>query len=190
MSKEKNYLLFLKKIESLGVNATKLDEKYGEQIKNASFSMNTDKNVAYDGSFLEVILRVLTPYALKLNEMLPEEQRVDKNKLVKICLFHQISKCLMFEPNDNKWEIEKRGLLYKYAKYDYALKCGTRSLVMCLNDFDMKFTDEEVEAMTIMDRSSEDAQAKFYSSELATIIRIANEMVYVTKFNNVNDNKN
>ena len=58
------------------------------------------------------MLKVLTPYAVKLNELLPEDMRVNKNTLVKVCLLHHIAKAVRLVPNDNQWEVEKRLLTY------------------------------------------------------------------------------
>ena len=71
------------------VDQASLMEKYGELLKNATFTNSNEFGNAYDGSLIENVLKVLTPYAVKLNELLPEEQRVDKTILVKVCLFYR-----------------------------------------------------------------------------------------------------
>jgi len=88
---EKNFSLYTKKLAQIGVNVDKLTELYGDKIMKASFTNSNEFDNAYEGSLLEIILKVLTPYAVKLNELLPEEQRVDKDTLVKVCLLHQIA---------------------------------------------------------------------------------------------------
>lgn len=177
--KEKNLSLYFKKLEELGVPTAKLREKYEAKLLDASFTNSNDYGNAYDGSFLENILRVLTPYAVNINEILPEDKKVDKDTLVKICLLHQVSKCVRLIPNDNMWEIEKRGLLYKYDSNLPSVRGGLHSLTMC-QECGINFTLEEVEAMVTNDRDLTDDQYRWHSSILSSIVRQANELTYLT----------
>jgi len=176
--REKNYQLYLKKLSQVGVNAEILNEKYGELLKNATFTNTNDFGNAYDGSLIEIVLKVLTPYAVRINELLPSEQQVDKNTLVKICLLHHIGKCVRLIPNDNQWEIEKRGMLYKYDSSQPSIRVGLHSLVMAQNCM-IPFSAEEAEVMTVNDRDLTDDQSRWHSSVMATIVRQANELTYV-----------
>ena len=176
--KEQNYQLFLKKLSQLNIDTKLLDEKYGNIIKNATFTNNNDFGNAYEGSLIEILLKILTPYAVRLNELLPQEKQVDKNTLVKICLLHQISKSLRIIPNDNQWEIEKRNLVFKYDASQPAIRTGLHSLVMA-QECSINFTAEEAEAMTINDRDLSDDQARWHSSTMASIVRMANELTYL-----------
>lgn len=178
--KEKNYLLFKQKMEKYGVEANTIDGFFGDKLKNATFLMVKENGDAvYDGALLHVVLRTLTPYAIKLNGLLPENIQVNQDSLVKVCLLHQISKAVMFEPNDDEWQKEKRGCLYKYSKTDASLRMGMRS-VFIAQELGIKFTEVEMEAMTILDRQFDDKQSNFYSSPLSTILRQAAELTYLT----------
>lgn len=171
-----NYVLFLKKLEGVGVDYTSIVKYVGENnLKNATFAINTDMGMAYDGSLINIILRKVTKYAVLINQMLPESVRVNEESLIKVCLLHQISKAIMFEENDSTWEKTNRGLLYKYSELEGTLRCGERSAYICLSN-GVQFTPEEYEAMRIMDKDSEDTYAKFYSSPIATIVKQANEL--------------
>lgn len=176
--KKKNYEVFLKKLEQVGVETTALDETYGEKLMNASFTNSNENGQAYDGSFIEIILKKLTPYAVRINELLPEEIRVDKNSLVKICLLHQIAKSIRLVKNDNLWEIEKRSLLYKYDNNLPAIRTGFHSLLMC-TECGIQFTVQEAEAMTVNDREMSDDQARWHSSIFSNIVRQASELTYM-----------
>lgn len=105
-TKEKNYRLFLKKLQSIGLPVDNINANYGNAIMNASFTITNEKGNAYDGSLLEIILKTLTPYALKLNELLPQALQVERDSLIKVSLLHHLSKALTIIPNDNQWEIE------------------------------------------------------------------------------------
>ena len=178
-TKEKNFSLFIKKLSQLGIETERLENNYGEFIKNGSFTNSNEFGNAYEGSLLEIILKTLTPYAVKLNELLPEEKRVDKDTLVKICLLHQLAKSVRLIPNDNAWEIEKRHLTYKYNSELPSIRTGLHSLILCQNS-GIEFTTEEAEAMTVNDRDLTDDQARWHSSIMATIVRQASELTYLT----------
>lgn len=178
-TKEKNLMLFFKKLSKLGIDTARLEETYGTSIMNGSFTNSNEFGNAYEGSLLEIVLKTLTPYAVKLNELLPEDKRVDKNTLVKICLLHQLAKAIRLIPNDNAWEIEKRGLVYKYNNDLPSIRTGLHSLILCQN-CGIEFTVEEAEAMTVNDRDLTDDQARWHSSIMATLVRQASELTYLT----------
>ena len=178
VDKLKNYELFLKKLNQLGIDTTKLAEEYGELLADATFSVNSDNGLAYDGALLETLLYKLTPYAVKINDLYPTEVQVDKRSLVKVCLLHQIAKAIRLVKNENEWEIKNRGLVYTYAKNQPSIRTGLHSLVMAQN-CGIQFTAEEAEAMTVNDRDLTDDQARWHSSLMASIVRQASEMVYL-----------
>lgn len=173
--KLKNLSIFFKKLNDSGVDTTSLQEKYESQLLNASFALTNETFSAYDGSLLHIVLRMLTPCALQLNNIYHESIKVSTETLVKVCLLHQISKSLMFTPNDNEWEVKNRGMVYKYAPYDFAFKMGMRSLMMCY-ECNIELTPMEIEALTILDRYDNDEQARFRCNVISMIIRQANEI--------------
>ena len=182
--KQHNFDLFIKKLNQLGIETDQLVETIGEKLKNASFSISNEKGYGLcgDGTLIEVILKVLTIFAVKLNGLFAEDARVNQETLVKVCLLHQIAKAVILIPNDNPYEIEKRGLIYKYDSTQPSIRTGLHSLVLA-QSFGIKFTPEEAEAMTINDRDLSDDQARWHSSQLASIVRQANEMTYLQAIN-------
>lgn len=176
--KNKNFRLFLSKLSNIGIDSDKIEERLGDTLLNGTFALSNDNGCAYDGSLLHVVLRILTPFAIKINEILPENQKVNQQSIVKVCLLSHLAKCQMFVKNDNPWEIEKKGLLYKYAKSDVALKMGAKSILLC-QEMGITFTPEEFEAMLILDKDDNDLQSKFYSNALSIIIKQANELTYL-----------
>ena len=177
-NKEKNLRLFFGKLEKLGINPSILEEKYGDRLMNATFTNSNEFGNAYDGSFLEIVLKVLTPFAVRLNELLQEEQRVDKDTLVKVCLLHQIAKAVRIVPNGNQWEIEKRGLVYKYDSDLPSIRTGLHSVSMCF-ECGIPLSTDEIEVMTINDRDLSDDQARWHASVMASLVRQANELTYI-----------
>ena len=165
--KLKNYSLFILKLQQIGIDTTILEEKYKEQLINAIFNLNSGG----EGSLLQIVMRTLTPNALKLAELnKPEKMSVDTNTVIKVCLLMHLSKVTMFQKG-------KTENTFTYAPYPYGLKMGLRSIAMC-EECGIHLTAEEIEAITILDRETEE-QAKFFASPLATIIKIANELTFL-----------
>lgn len=174
----KNFELFIKKVEQCGVNVEKLVDKYGDFLREASFTNINDHGNAYPGSMIEIVLKKLTPYAVRINELLPDFQKVDKTTLVKVCLLHHIGKAIKLIPNDNQWEVDKRLMTYKYNNELPSIRTGLMSLSM-LNECGIFLTKEEIEALTINDRDLTDDQSRFFASAMASIVRMANELTYI-----------
>ena len=183
--KQINFDLFIEKLKKVGVDCDKLVELYGDKIKNASFSVSNEDSNAYDGSLVNTVLRVLTPNAVRLNDILPQNIKVEKNAIVKVCLLSHISKAIRLIPNDNKWEIETRNIKYKFDPNLPSIRTGLHSVVIA-NECGIPLTASEVEAMTVMDKDAEDKQTKYFSSPLATIIKQANELTYLILRSNQN----
>lgn len=171
---QKNYAIFLKKMEELGIDSEKITEVFGDSLIKATFAMDAKSGLAYEGSLLNVILRTLTPYALKLNEILPENLKLPKENIVKICLLQHLAKTEMFVKCENDWDI-RNGRFYKFNPKNIALRLGARSLALALR-LGVTFTDVEIEAMTIVDKDSNDEQAKFFANPISVIVRQANEL--------------
>lgn len=179
---EKNFNIFKKKLQEVccELNIEVLNE-YEEKIKYASFSLTNENNIAYDGSLLQIVLRILIPYAIKINELLPQELKVEQSSIIKVGLLMHLSKCEMFKKNLDTWQVEKLGKNYVYEEYDYALKLGMHSIILA-RKLNIDFTPIEYESMIILDREN-DKQTEYYSSPLATIIKQANQLTFLqTRF--------
>lgn len=177
----KTYETYLKKLIACGVSeesCNKLREKYGDILYIASYSTKSDSGLAYEGSMIETALKKLAVFAVKINELYPEQIRVNKESLVKVCLLQHISKAQRLTKSNDTWRIEKLGELYNYTSGMPAIGTGLHSLIMAV-ECGIVFTPFEAEAMTIIDRQEDDPQAKYHSSMLTSIVKQANEMVYV-----------
>lgn len=170
-----NFLLYRKKLETVcDEDLSQFFDDLGELIKNATFSSIEESGLAYDGSFVIMVLKNISKYAFKLNEMLNEDLKVDTKSLIKVCLLHHISKIFLYKKTKDEWK-KSKGMIYEYNETNNALKGGLKSVSICLK-YGIKFTEEEIEAMTIMDR--DDEQSKYYSSMLSVLVKESNELSY------------
>lgn len=148
-----------------------------DAVMNATYANTENTGLAYDGSFTETVI-ALTVYAIKINELLPEEKQVSKESIAKVALLSQIGKVLLFKPQTNDWRRKNLGENYTYAELDGAIRVGERSILIAMNS-GVKFTEFEFEAMRIMDKQNENADnySKYFSGTLSMVIKQANEMI-------------
>lgn len=174
-----NYKRFLSNLITPD-GANKVIELLGgdDKVMNATFGMSEDSGSAYPGAFVENAIAI-AEYAKKINETLPEHLRVDNKSIYRVALLQHIAKVTMYVENDNEWEVKNRGFIYKFIDQDTALRCGERALFL-LMQAGVVLTEDEFEAIRIVDKSKEDdAYSKFFSNILAFVIRQANEVVSV-----------
>lgn len=182
----KNYLLWITKLEDNNCFSEKLVDLYGGLIKISSYGMSLDTGAAYDGALITTILWKICKYAININNMLPDNLQVDKKSLLKVCLLQHIGKAVMYKKQDNAYNISK-GYLFKFNdNLDTSLKCGERSIFMCMES-GIPLTEEEYEAMKIIDKD-DDSKQTYYSSLLTTIVKNANSLANAelkTEYNNI-----
>ena len=85
-----------------------------DAVMNATYANTDSTGLAYDGSFTETVI-ALTVYAIKINDLLPEEKQVSKESIAKVALLSQIGKVLLFKPQTNDWRRKNLGENYSYA---------------------------------------------------------------------------
>lgn len=148
-----------------------------DAVMNATYANTDNTGLAYDGSFTETVI-ALTVYAIKINDLLPEEKQVSKESIAKVALLSQIGKVLLFKPQTNEWRRKNLGENYSYTELDGAIRVGERSILIAMNS-GVKFTEFEFEAMRIMDKQNENADnySKYFSGTLSMVIKQANEMI-------------
>lgn len=146
-------------------------------IMEASFGMTKDSGCAYEGAFLENVLRI-ADIAMNINDnIFPEEKRVLPKSIYRVVLLQHLSKVTMYENNTNQWEIDNRGILYKFRDTNVVLKGGERVILLLLKSGIQDITEEEYEAIRIIDKMKEDDFAiTKHVSTLACIVRQANEI--------------
>lgn len=184
LTQEKKQSVFdtcIKKLVENGVSeeaAKKLSETYGNAIREGSYSTSNEFGLAYYGSLPYISLTKLAAYAFKINGLYPEVVRVPQASIIKVALLQHISKALMLEPTKDEYKLKKLNMPFEYVKGKTSLRTGIWSMLMAMN-CGVTFTEEEAEAMTIIDKDDDDIQAKFHKKTLASIIKMANEMVYI-----------
>ena len=169
------------------------EEELKNQLKTASGALSIETGLAYPGALI-VHINLFTNIAERLAKMVCGTfPGVSKESLVKVCCIQHLSKIEMYEPNDNQWEIDKRGFVFKFADLDGCLKFGERSALNALN-LGVKLSPVEFEAVCCLDKDGEDAKnRKYMVNILSMIVRQANELAYaierekLNKLNSIED---
>lgn len=185
----KEWVTFWGNMQLCGLDTYFTEDSLQEQLKTAAGALSMDTGLAYPGALL-VHINLLTKVASRLAKMVCGTfSNLSEQAVTKVCLLQHLSKIEMYEPNDNQWEIEKRGMVYKFAELEGCLKFGERSALNALNR-GITLSPVEFEAICSLDKDGEEAKNRKYVVDiLTTIVRQANELAYAIereKFNKLN----
>lgn len=182
-----NFVLWTERLKKYNCFSEQMITEIGEKLKNASFALNKSSGSAYQGSMIDVVLNHLCKIAYNINEKafgLNDRQKynhpyikVNSDMLMRVLLLQHISKSEMFIPQENQWKL-KNGYLYDFNNdVASALKCGERSIFLCLK-YGIKLSEEEFEAMRIIDKDDTEKNNSF-ANPLCTIVRAANQLTAI-----------
>lgn len=185
----KEWVTFWGNMQSANLTERFDEEMLKEKLKEAPGALSIDTGLAYPGALL-VHINLFTNIAERLAKMVCGTfPTISREQLIKVCCLQHLSKFEMYEPNDNQWEIEKRGMYFRFAENEGCLKFGERSALNAMNA-GVKLTPTEFEAICCLDKDGEEAKnRKYMVNILSTIVRQANELAYAIekeKFNKLN----
>ena len=147
-----------------------------DKIKNASYAINKNTGLAYDGSLINTIFEICD-YACKINDILPESKQVERSDIYRVGILSQLIKAVLFMSNPNQWEIDKLGKVYTFTNQSLALRSGERAIYYAMHS-GLDFNIEVYEAIRIFDKdNSDDNYTKYFSGTLAVSMRQATEIV-------------
>jgi len=149
----------------------------GENFIGAPASTMENLHNAFEGGLIDHLLTVAS-YAVKFNNALPEDEKVNLNSLLKVCLLHQIGKANLYTPCTSDWHRKNQGKMYEFNVDLVSMKVSDRSIYYALSH-GIKFTEEEYVAMVNYDSDSDytiDKIAKYHNSRLGEILIFSNKM--------------
>ena len=168
---EKNATKYNKTAEKYGFINEALLKLLGLDFFTAPATSATKSFNAFEGGLVAHILNI-TKYAVKINEMLPEDKRVNTDSLIKVSCLHQIGKNVMFEPNQSSWHRE-RGIMYGWNEAELDLTVPERSLRYATKA-EIELTDDEHYAICKYNNDFSNKPMNRDAYKLAAILRIAN----------------
>lgn len=178
---------FWSNMEKAGLAPLYKEEGTKSLMREAAAALTEDTGLAYPGALL-VHINLMTTIAMQLRTLVSGVFEIDEKSLLKVCLLHQFSKAIIYKKNTDSWEIEKRGMNYKFASTAGKLKFGERSIYYAVKK-GVKFSEEEWEAMECLDKEDTTKAGKMFDCILSTIVRQANELAYALAKKDNQNNK-
>jgi len=145
----------------------------GETFIKAPASSMADFHNAFEGGLIDYLLHVAS-YAIKVNNTLPENEKVDQTSLLKVCLLHQIGKSNLYVPCTSEWHRKNQGKMYEFNQSIVSMRVSERSLYYALSH-GIKFTEEEFSAIIFFDKN-DDKMAEYHNSMLGELLKIGNTL--------------
>ncbi len=143
----------------------------GQDFIKAPASTTESLHNAFEGGLIDHLLRV-TSYAVKFNNSLPENEKVDQDSLIKVCLLHQIGKARLYTPNESEWHKKNLGKMYNFNEELVSMRVSDRSAIYALSN-GVKLTEEEFQAIVMFDRE-DDKMVEYHNSRLGDLLKMAN----------------
>lgn len=143
----------------------------GETFMKAPASTMENLHNAFEGGLIDHSLRV-AQYAVKFNNALPEDEKVDQSSLLKVCLLHQIGKTNLYTPCTSEWHRQNQGKMYEFNENLVSMRVSERSVYYALSH-GITFTEEEFAAIIMFDKT-DDKMAEHHNSVLGELLKMGN----------------
>lgn len=153
-------------------------EFLGEEIYTSPASSSLNMIGCYPGGLLQHIIKGCR-YAIKLNEILPDELKQPVTTIVKVAFLCQIGKVFTFRLKDGSGQ---NGKVYDFNDDIVRLHIGERSAYYALK-YGVQLTEEEYQAILNMDKDSDDKMARYFSTPLTQIIKNGFELAVMEEKN-------
>ncbi len=145
----------------------------GEAFIKAPASSMVDYHNAFEGGLIDHLLNV-AKYAFLINKSLPDDEQVDQNSLLKVCLLHQIGKVYLYIPCNSEWHRKNQGKMYDFNKEISSMRVGERSAYYALSN-DITLTEEEFSAILNFDKS-DDKMSEYHNSMIGDLLKMGNTL--------------
>ena len=154
---------------NLGFMNDDLTSFLGEDFIKAPASSMADFHNAFEGGLIDHLLNV-AKYAVIINKSLPEDERVDQNSLVKVCLLHQIGKAKLYKPCESEWHRKNQGKMYEFNSDLTSMRIGERSIHYATTT-GVKFTDDEYIAILNFEKT-DDKMSVYHNSMIGELLKM------------------
>lgn len=165
----KNAKKYFDTATKLGFMNDELTAFLGETFIKAPASSFTSFNNAFEGGLIEHLLKV-TKYAIGVNNSLPDDEKVNQDSLIKVCLLHQIGKANLYKACTSEWHRKNQGKMYEFNESITSMKVGERSVYYALSH-GVKLTEEEYSAIIFFDKT-DDKMSEHHNSMLGELLKM------------------
>lgn len=172
LDKEKivaNAKKYYETLKKHGIDNDQFIQFLGTEFVSQSASTQLDYHFCYEGGLINYLLTV-TKYAIGINDSLPENEQVNKESLIKVCLLHGIGKAHLYIPNESEWHREKQGKLYEFNEKVTSMRVGERSIYY-LAKFNIKLNEDEHIAILNADKIT-DRMSDYHNSMVGELLKM------------------
>lgn len=139
-------------------------------IKAPATSMQHFHN-AFEGGLIDHLLKVAS-YAIKINNTLPEDEKVNQESLLKVCLLHGVGKAKLYKPCTSEWHRKNQGKMYEFNDDLVSMRVGERSVYYILSH-GIKLSEEEFTAIVFFDKV-DDKMSEYHNTMLGELLKMGN----------------
>lgn len=141
----------------------------GEDFIKAPASTMSDYHNAFEGGLIDHLLNV-AKYAVNINNSLPDDEKVDKTSLLKVCLLHQIGKAKLYTPCTSDWHRKNQGKMYEFNEDLTSMRVGERSAFYA-QSHGITLTEEEYSAILNFDKN-DDKMSDYHNSMVGDLLKM------------------
>lgn len=141
----------------------------GEDFIKAPASDMVSYYYACEGGLIEYLLRVAF-YAVRVNNALPDDEKVEIGSLLKVCLLHGIGKTKLYKPCESEWHRKNQGKMYEFNENLTSMRVGERSVYYALVN-GVTLTEEETAAILFHDKTN-DKMSDFHNSMVGDLLKM------------------
>lgn len=141
----------------------------GENFIKAPATNMSDFYNAFEGGLVDHLLQVAN-YAIRFNNALPDDEKVNQASLLKVCFLHGIGKTNLYTPCESEWHRKNQGKMYEYNQDLVSMRISERSIYYAMSH-GIQFTEEEYSAILFHDKS-DDKQAERHNSILGELLKM------------------
>lgn len=178
---EGNKKKFLEINEEHKIFTPELLEFLGEELFVTPASTSLDMYSCYPGGLIHHLFRVCK-HSIEVNELLPENMKINKSKIIKTVFLSQIGKVYLYKPNESEWHRVNLGKLYEYRDDEIvALNIGQRSIFYATK-YGVKFEEDEFQAIIGVD-NSDGKSLKWATEPLAHVVKLGFQIALLIEKN-------
>jgi len=167
----KNTKTYFETATKLGFMPVELMSFLGEAFIKAPATNMADYHNAFEGGLIAHLIKTAT-YAVKFNNSLPDDEKVNQDSLIKVCFLHQIGKANLYTPCTSEWHRKNQGKMYEFNQDLTSMRVSERSIYYAVSN-GVKFTEEEYTAILNSDKI-DDKISEYRNSDIGDILKMGN----------------
>lgn len=183
---EKNTKKYFQTAQDNGFMTDQLMQFLGLDFIKAPASTMQSYHNAFEGGLIDHLLKVAS-YAVRINNSLPEEEKVDQKSLLKVCLLHQIGKAKLYKPCESEWHRKNQGKMYEFNENLTSMRVGERSIYYAMTN-GVEFTQEEYIAIINFEKI-DDKMSDYHNSMVGELLKMASVLAIKHEQKNIPTNE-